>query len=1051
MMNPQQANMETSTRQDQFRQQLLEKARRIQQVAAEALESQRKPLTDYANQINHVDYRASCVNLNNNNHESDRLFMGYQEEAKLKRKTFSKSSDRLVKREHRRHCQESSPVEPHEKHLQQPLDHRLPYALSVNCGVDSANSSGFLSGGSGRSHRSSQCSSSTSNITSIGNSSSCSQWRTIRDEQVSRRPTNKRPASSRVIDDLHRLMYDADRCSASSPADSYLSEAQFGPDSTLMRRGEFDYSTLCRDEFSSFIQAEPQSDQQQPLDERLPKSDHFNCCPDLDQIRAGPMLVGVHEANAPREALYSSSSLSSDSNLYETQQMLASPSSNISGSSRSNSIDKELVMLEQDTCRDRPAQSNKLSDVLDVYLSRIESLLRLSSGDKSVSLLDAFGDEPEIEVSDEHRTEIEYKPIENANAKLRVIQELNMVELGADQDQQTAKVILAVNTASSDFRSILSWPNTSAQLNWPEQQSDCIDNDQIDDLQTVSRLEASLLEKLEARSSQRHLVNTVKRHLSEFIDNYNHYQRQLRLSGSLANDWTQNWLFASKRASDPTQSQAKRAKLSAEQQQVDEQPPLDLLKYSTLLLNRSRKANQLNCLASSEALEDIERVYLEQEESLSELYASLKASAGQVDLCRLLVCDNQQAEETCKRPKSVSKVNYLSSSLQRLDASLFQFCAFGYLFEFPIQLSTSDRRRRKDLRRKILLRMLQLIESRPEQIPRMPAERVSFAVSMENVELVNKLPVIQFCAKVSGSLPIRVRWFRCEQELSDPRKLSADCASSFRLRRAADRSESEGVEWPIEMLAEYDYEYQTGWSSWLRFRRRQDEIVFEIRDPSLDEDYEQSYKCQVENFCSVEVCHFSLSKRKLIQSEQSKKSKVENDEQICDTNPNKQAALLRTWSQRTLHRPTVVEQPEKKKSRAEEGGRVELATTCGTLDRHLLAQQSVLGKDKFGKDFPYHPENLLKRLEENKFGVSKRCKVQKNNQMLACNTQVADSSNDTATTTTSTNQVQFMHFTDSFFELNSTEEPDEKRQICSGFKLTANKVRVGIIYRFFLS
>lgn len=154
-MNPQQANMETSTRQDQFRQQLLQKARRIQQVAAEALESQRKPLTDYANQINHVDYRASCVNLNNNNnHESDRLFMGYQEEAKLKRKTFSKSSDRLVKREHRRHCQESSPVEPHEKHLQQPLDHRLPYALSVNCGADSANSSGFLSGGSGRSHRS---------------------------------------------------------------------------------------------------------------------------------------------------------------------------------------------------------------------------------------------------------------------------------------------------------------------------------------------------------------------------------------------------------------------------------------------------------------------------------------------------------------------------------------------------------------------------------------------------------------------------------------------------------------------------------------------------------------------------------------------------------------------------------------------------------------------------------------------------------------------------------------------------------------------------------
>lgn len=39
-----------------------------------------------------------------------------------------------------------------------------------------------------------------------------------------------------------------------------------------------------------------------------------------------------------------------------------------------------------------------------------------------------------------------------------------------------------------------------------------------------------------------------------------------------------------------------------------------------------------------------------------------------------------------------------------------------------------------------------------------PADKGRFEMSVTNVELVNELPVVQFRAKISGALPIHVKW-----------------------------------------------------------------------------------------------------------------------------------------------------------------------------------------------------------------------------------------------------------------------------------------------------
>jgi len=843
---------------------------------------------------------------------------------------------------------------------------------------------------------------------------------------------------SRVIEDLDRLMFDINR-NSTSPSDSYLSAADSTlKDSTLTRGLEFDYTTLCKDEFSSFIAVEKKRHRRADARSCSPVDQPFE--PASECRQSGPVLIGVHESSGecPRTAGLDqlqpdtrsstspsspcSSPSSSDTEQYEIHEMPSSSSSLSCLSTRSSpnddeqsSVDRELVLLRTDSS-DLPSNVSiqsevDLSKVLDVYLKRVQSLIRLSRGDRSVSMEEAFGGDVEINVRDEHKTELEILPKKREEPKITIFQEIEMInEDGIDENEYEAKREILSRTINKDFSSILWAPQTTAQLDWSqyercEQGRHC---ERADLSNRLRQLERSLLDRLSdcdlPIKGQECLVSTVRRHLSEFIENFNVYQNELKDKTEFANDWHQNWLFAYKRPNDDLSgglacsTSPKRARLSNHGGQFD------LIKYSTLILNKCKPVKLTYLNGESKQEEEIDNLYRAQEDQMGELRKVSLENRREIDACKLLLCDQENVEprelvdksRACFGEKTV-RISYSSSSAFRCNDRC-RFSAYGYLFELPVSVSlTSDKSCEKlsRIREKILLKMGNMFCNNTIQMNDFGSNRtgnvntnghVKFVVSLTNVELINKLPVVQFCAKISGSLPISVRWFRCDEEVSNVSAFacSRQKRNRFKIKDCAVR----GAEWPIEMQAIYDYEYQTEWFSWLRFRRYRDDIIFEIREPDLERDYNQTYRCVVQNCCSQRECTFSLQERKLGFEKASKRAtngaSVDGDRRCKDGH-----ALLRTWSQRTLHKPQPstcdkARQPAHDRDPNQAQAQPKEGLQSQQVEQNLsrswqltVGRRSALltDEDKFGKNFPYHPENLLKRLEENKFSVSLKHKL----------------------------------------------------------------------------
>lgn len=945
---------------------------------------------------------------------------------------------------------------------------------------------------------------------------------------------------SRVIADLDRLMVNAGR-SSTSPAESYLSscansstKAHMTSDNSNMNHtNEFDYSTLCRDEFSSFIPVQPNiisSPQNVPPLDKTNKQQQHQQKSLVKQTSGGPVLVGIHhESNDDNYTELSVDSGESNSESYcdeqdafGLQEDIESSSSCITTSSKNDtdpSIDKEIVIVgnydqynhEQRSCFQMaelsPGSEDKLSDMLEIYLDRVESLLKLTRGDNSISLEEAFGKDNEIQVSAQFKTAIEFSPIKQNRSATKVIQEVKMIdETNIDDDMINNENLCNIerSTASIDFETmLLASPQTSAKLNWDRDVCEITDfsnklkslehNDE-DLLEQRKRLEASLLNRfLEldefkssclSRSSGDILVNSIRRHVNEFVEEYNAYQRELKVRTTFASDWHQNWLFAFKRPNELSLSGrvggTKRAKMSVTKVEpkldlVSERPTnetatnhLDLIEYSTLILDKFKPVkltyltpkidrNYITNEITTSTNESIEACYEAQEERLKELKYLALESSRQIDVCRLLMFnfdDNsdyyddksnyglQEGRGLGKNKNGDNKnvirkrrallISYNTSLLiQRCSGSKFTFSSYGYLFQCNLpaaETSYLNSNTAKRIRKDILLKLQQKVELKDKRFRFNGdncldiSERIKFLVSVgKNVALINNPPVIQFCIKVSGSLPMKVRWFRRDKDDDDDKtndyaeqEISSIYVSHKSRRRNMKVKEGlidgANLNWPIEMQANFDYEYQTEWSSWFRFRRCQDDILFEIRDADLENDYGRRYKCVVENYCSLEECNFSLTRRNEISIVESKMSgfSFNGDGKIAVKRDKH--ALLRTWSQRTLHKlppQTTMQQVESSKKEQDElyddslgraiTSRIEaseietdtavaakgqdendlLNKCCSTLKTigRLSATVAAIEEDRFGSNFPYHPENLLKRLEQNKFSVPLKYKL----------------------------------------------------------------------------
>lgn len=483
----------------------------------------------------------------------------------------------------------------------------------------------------------------------------------------------------------------------------------------------------------------------------------------------------------------------------------------------------------------------------------------------------------------------------------------------------------------------------------------------------------------------------------------------------------------------------------------------------------------LNSLYELEQLETIEQV-----NELCDKYSTscLTASQRLPDVCHMLIYDlddDDDGDSSDSRKKKKKKRSLLVS----YDTSLVsgrpevagnrRFSAYGYHFDLPklpISRRVYDTRNSQSSPRNeqqsqaiverkfhkfkvaILQRFNEMISQRDSyaQIIREPptSDRVKFVIPLKSVELFDRLPIIQFCAKCSGALPILVRWFRQEngkgsesegkiiwREISDIQSIPGDqlkvrlATANFdnRHQQVATNNnynnDNPPVEsWPINMQANYDFEYQTKWMSWFRFRRYQDDILFEIKSTKglkaghdrCDDDYDRNYKCVIQNYCSIDEHRFSLklATNKRQQPVVSLKGTGSDKQRVDDSRgeEEKRKAILRTWSQRTLHRPqpktddrlrekelleqqqqqvvvacpltsslSRVQQLDKQKSQSNCTKASQL--TVGHLSSSVANSEEV--DKKFGRDFPYHPENLLKRLRENRYSSvsnsTTRCKL----------------------------------------------------------------------------
>lgn len=692
-------------------------------------------------------------------------------------------------------------------------------------------------------------------------------------------------------------------------------------------RREFDYSTLCRDEFSSFIEGSDLSD--------------------IQQQSAGPTLVGLDDS-----------------------------------------------------------MGRNKDDLLDFYIKRVECLLRLTRGDRNVTMDEVFGEPHEqIKVSEENRTRVEFSDIKQKPRKeLKVIQEIQFTscdsdeEIEAESNRRKIEVELQRHSIEDNFRSILWAPQSTPSLDWTKSHS--LDEPRDEVLKSSKEeLRAAIVESLlsiEAIRSKRdmpnHLVSLIDQYLDKFLLGYLEYQRQLKSSAEFARDWRQNWFFAYR--NDASQDQENQEPKSSKRPKI-ESNQCDLLRYSTLILSKRMPVTLTYLASDSDLNEPIERLY--SIENPTEI-PKRQAKGDLVDICQLLLAndfipdDDYEDSPTRidgkrkRRPRGKDfHVGYESSCLleAQTDASSIQFSAYGYNIGLAKCRVPSSPRKLAQIRESILRKFAQIfnVKSRPKICAgEFEDEQVRFAIKPANVDLANRLKVIQFCGKLSGSLPIKVTWFRLSQaeggseqvDISDIFGANFKQGQRSRIKRL-DRgptSEDERSGWSIGLRANYDYEYQTDWSSWFRFRRSQNDILFEIRDPSDQFDFNRTYKCVIENYCSRQECQFRLTKQAQEEANEAmlrlRRLNAVKETPVGDPSSR---AILRTWSQRTLNRPacstTSVDfngliEPTELEIRREP----ELASNW----RAGVSGESTV--DKIDENFPYHPKNLLKRLKENKYSLT---------------------------------------------------------------------------------
>lgn len=1038
---------------------------------------------------------------------------------------------------------------------------------------------------------------------------------------------------SRVIDDLDRLMADADRRSNSnSPADSCLSccdstsliPVMTNDDSKVASGNELDYSTLCRDEFSSFIAAQTEVAASARVDRpdcaQTILNKHFNQQHQQQQqfsqplvmrgeTRSGPMLIGVHDTNnnAPppnrrrsspsttnpsqlssktpnirrKQNIFTNSSRDSSSpvrsDLSESQhEFRSSPSASSelsTGTSNSNTdnhrrqeslmsgSDGELVLIESEQKSSNEHENDdNLSEMLDIYLNRVHCLLRLTSGDKSVSMNEAF-DRESLHVSEENSTQIQFSTIERAPSSTKVVQEILLT--GDDSEHNDEELsddscqVIINRIGSYEYKSLLSSMQTNAKLNWlPSSDQLLLSNESliqdqstkpnrlmIDEnlVETREVLEETLIKSLlqkisdksECSNATPKLIEIIRKDVNEFINNYESYQNQLKKETSFANDWHKNWLFAYKRPqtllrenyepdSDDSNENIegfpgpKRARMSNASSNENHktnnlvnktQEPIDMLKYSTLILSKCKpiKLTYLTASSNCNYSFDIEHFYEAQQDQFSELYSQAIESSGKTDIIRLLLSDlydeiestndlDRSSRSLANRPLIIS---YDSSSRRPICAERLSFSAYGYRFETPfVRLANRcDSLKLARLRGKILSKLEKLIDKQSSKSSEKlfvkddctnnnsitnlnlisGLDRVSFPINLTNVELINKLPIIQFCAKISGASPISVRWFKSDLEISDlnamrqsstrPRGLRARVLGQANYYNSSSSNYQEPtatINWPIEMCANYDYEYQNKWSSWYRFRRQQDQVLFEIRDANFEEDYNKTYKCVITNYCSIEECSFTLTQRQVDEGkrESLSRSNLRLASQRREENGH---ALLRTWSQRTLHKPVPTEQQVTPTgATVESRQQMEDDNTLNGQNQGNSWQQSIgrrsnlaltnnlnettsKEEDKFGKSFPYHPENLLKRLQDNKYSSLLKCRRLTKTTVDPNQNSTRDYNQQPTTTTCLAAESpingassQMVHFTDSFeplmdeaLEVANNAEPIAATTDCS--------------------
>lgn len=722
-------------------------------------------------------------------------------------------------------------------------------------------------------------------------------------------------------------------------------------ETTLTRAGEFCYSTLCRDDFSSFIAM--------PSDAAEVDRRHATHCSPTNHNPNGPSLVGIHDNPCQYQETFSQD--------YDDDQ--DDDDDDVDDGHQQQDDNDQDSISENSIARDEEAQEvyepagkgDQLSEMLDIHMARMRSLLRLMAGDRQVAINDAF-DDHYLPVSPEHRTPVEYSPAPRQPLSVKVTQEVQAIDLRPEEElafsnraELEAKCSSYSRTLSSNFSQLAAVDQIQPDLDF----TNCTTSGKfqtIDKQQLADRLLSQFIlfgfggRKLEAKAIQ---------YANEFLETYEKYQQCLRAQTSFAVDWHENWLFAHKR---PVEDQSSVDKSPSKRARIADTSQLDLFAYSTLLLSDQKpQPARLSYLLvdddvstrhdEGQTVSQVEAIYATEEPAEQELSSLVAGSRGAVDLCRLMLdgtfADSDElgarsAELSGKHRKTL-KVSYLTSyMLSRISGERFHFSAHGYLFESSLVGKGSQLRDRR-LRQAVLAKLKGELETndqvKPESI-QSDGDQVGFVINLTgNVELVNRIPVIQFCAKISGSLPINVRWFRQETEIG----------------RAQVESGAARSAWPLGMRAAYSLEQRTEWASLYSFKRDQSDIMFEIRNAHAEFDYNQTFRCVLENLHSRCESAFTL------RMGQAKSKPVKPVKQTSEPSNRKRALFLRTWSQRTLHRPAPSTSEPVQVDQAEQVKQVTSGRT------QTVGRLSASAGDSFGKDFPYHPENLLKRLQENKF------------------------------------------------------------------------------------